>query len=506
MIQAGMKKWDIPGLSIAVVHDNNVVFCKGYGVRSDSGKEPVNEETVFGIGSTTKAFTSACIAMLVDEGKLDWDDLVIKHIPELAFNDPYLTNQMTVRDLLTHRTGLEQADFLWLISGYKDFEIRKRMKFLKQEDSFRNNYIYNNLTYSLLGEIIARKSGMPWPQFVRERIFMPLGMYNTSSSFAELKKVKNLAIPHSDVTCERKMYKYRSLDCVAAAGAINSSAKDMARWLAFNIHLGTVGGRKLVEARHLFETHRAQIVVRPDKEVKKNGAKSPLGDLEERPSPFLTYGLGWHVQEYGGRKILWHVGGNYGTRSVVGLLPQEKVGVVVLTNTDYGEGRFHQALMLSVFDRYLHFGWTDWDEAYWKDQVAVEFAEDKEKKDRWEARIRNTKSTLPFDGYSGTYCSDLYGDVRVYEDKETGKLMFHYGPEGHGELRHYNYDTFLLVWDDPGYGEHLATFQLDDNKRPVRVSIDEFDTFNFAHQTADASSATSDVQSAASVAPAAKRQ
>ncbi|HEV8712564.1 MAG TPA: serine hydrolase domain-containing protein, partial [Candidatus Binatia bacterium] len=333
---------------MAIVKDDAVVFTKGYGVRTLGDPTPVTAPTVFWIGSATKAFTVASLAMLVDAGKLRWDDPATKYLPGLQLYDPYVTRELTVRDLLTHRSGLEGADFLWDGSGYDRDEILRHLRYLEPSWSFRSRFGYQNIMYLAAGQIIPAVTGQSWDTFVQERIFTPLGMTASHTSVTALPSGGDVAAPHAWIEGKVQPLPWHNLDNIGPAGSITSNVLDMAQWVRLQLGEGTYQQVQLFSAAVAKEMHMPQTVIRPE----------PPWSWFFPEAHFVLYGLGWFLHDYQGRKVVEHGGGTSGIRALVTLLPEEKLGLVILTNL--GEIFLPEALRYRVFDAYLGRPPRDW--------------------------------------------------------------------------------------------------------------------------------------------------
>jgi len=388
--------WRIPALAIAVVKDDSVLFAKGYGVLEKGKSQPANEHTRFAIGSTTKAMTSASLAMLVDEGKLKLDDPVTKYIPELQLYDPWVTRELTIRDLLTHRSGLPGTDLFWA-SGwrYSQADIIRRLRYIQPTASFRSEWQYHNVMYALNGVIIERVSGMPWEQFVRTRLFAPLGMNETEPLVSMIMGKPNVAVPHALVNDSVIVVPVRSTDGVASAGSVWSSVSDMAKWMRFVIDSGRVGNKRLIQQKTFAELVTPQI-------------EAPMEEypaLQLAKPDFFSYGLGWFIQDYRGQQVWMHTGSINGLCAIIGIEPNKRLGVYVLENLDHAELR--HGLMYSVFDLYENGARRDW-----STDLKPIFARPPRANVAQSARATSSPS-LPLERYVGTYVDSAYGDVRV---------------------------------------------------------------------------------------------
>jgi CubicO group peptidase (beta-lactamase class C family) len=455
--------WGVPGLAIAIVKDNKVVFAKGYGVRKLGEQTPVNEHTMFGIGSTTKAFTAAALAMLMDEGKIKWDDPVTKYLTDFQLYDPYVTREITIRDLLSHRSGLDRADQLWDGTSLKSEEILRRLRFQKPSWSFRSRFGYNNIMFLAAGQIIPAVTGKSWAEFVKERILSPLGMTRTSTSVMALENFDNVATPHARIADKIEPIARWVNDNVAPAGALYSSVTDMAAWLRLQLERGSYEDKKLLSLSAIEEMHKPQMIVNDSDGVA----------LTAPDAHFVSYGFGWFLNDYHGRKIVRHGGNIDGMTAVVGMIPEEQLGVVVLTNLSAND--LPTALMYRVFDAYLSLPAKDWSARLLAFYRILEFRKQAEWKSAEEARVKETKPTLPLAQYAGTYWNDMYGEAKIIE--QQGRLRFSYSETYSGEMEHWNYDTFHLKWKSPGLGDTFVTFTLSAQGHVDEMKVQRFDDF-----------------------------
>jgi len=451
-VAKSMTDWRVPGLAIVVVKDDSVVFIKGYGVRELGKPEPVTVHTRFGNMSTTKAFTAMLVAMLADSGRLAFDDPVQKYEPQVQFADPYVTREITVRDLLTHRVGFADPDYLWGTSGLDFAAITRRLRLVPVQTGFRSRFQYNNVTYALAGDVAAHAAGTTWQSLLHARILGPLGMTETLADAGELRKsgITDITSPHGIVrdTVRLLPASLDGIDDVAPAGAMFSTATDMAKWLRFLLDSGKVAGRRLVSAQNFAELFRPQQVIR-----------SVFYPATELTHPhFQAYGLGWFLRDYRGEFVAYHTGSIEGRSAIVGLIPDRRLGVAILTNLDHSELR--HALMYTVFDRYLGAAspahdWSVEMRALYRglaDSAAVRrrAAEGK--------RVGGTHPTLPLERYTGTYADSLYGTAMV--GLTNGRLTLQAGTAS-GQLEHWQYDLFRVTWPDPFWDPAYVSFAID---------------------------------------------
>jgi CubicO group peptidase (beta-lactamase class C family) len=429
----------------------------------------VDEFTTFGIGSNTKAFTTAALATLVDEGKLSWEDPVYQRLPGFVMYDPYVSHEMTIRDLLTHRSGmgLGEGDLLfWPHTTYTRQDVIYRLRFMKPQSSFRSHYAYDNLLYMTAGQIIPAVTGTTWDNYVRQRIFTPLGMNHTDLSTTGYKPGGDYAYPHSRVDGKLQVIPFEDLDNAAPAGAINSCAADMAKWVQLQLNRG----KYVDHDGRLFSEQRSR-------EMWTGQTILPIGDPPARlaglKANFADYALGWGLRDYHGRKLVGHTGGVGGFVSRVMLVPEENLGVVVLTNAE--EGGAFDSILYHVLDYYFHLPTTDWIAGFKavKDQEEKEAAESMKKAEG--ARDANSKPSLPLEKYAGVYNDPWYGPITIRTENGGLVMSFDHTPGMIGDLQHWQHDTFKAHWRVRTIEDAFVTFSLNpdgsiDSARMVAVS------------------------------------
>ncbi|MCD4783936.1 MAG: serine hydrolase [Candidatus Eremiobacteraeota bacterium] len=425
-IEKTMKDWKIPGLAIAVVKDGKVVYAKGFGYRDVEKNLKVTPDTLFAIGSTSKAFTSMCAGLLVDEGKLKWDTPIIKYLSDFKLYDPMATKEATVKDLLLHRTGLPRHSLSWYGTDYSRKQIYDHLKYLEPSASFRNKWQYNNQMYMTAGYLVGKLSNGTWEEFVDERIFTPLGMKNCSFSVEEMKKSPDHALAYKIIDEKVKLIPYRSLDAIGPAGSINASVNEMAKWLKLHTGDGKVDGKQFISKSNLDLMHSPQIPIPGKKRF------SELGDK--------FYGFAWLVQDYRNHNLVWHNGGIDGFYALICLMPEDKMGVVILTNLNYGQHMGSEAIAYRVFDNLLKLKPIDWNDRLSKMmEAAKKIVKEQGKKKEDPCKMKNTKPSHPLEDYVGEYENPGYGVVKVV--KKGNKLggKFHFIDL---DLEHYHYDVF----------------------------------------------------------------
>lgn len=480
-VATSMKTFDVPGMAVAIVKDGKIVVAKGYGVRKLGDPTPVDEHSMFGIGSNTKAFTTAALAGLVDAGKLSWDDPVYQRLPGFVMYDPYVSHEMTIRDLLTHRSGmgLGEGDLLfWPHSTYTREEVIYKLRFMKPTSSFRSHYAYDNLLYMTAGQIIPAVTGVSWDDYIRQHIFAPLGMNNSNVSNTAFKSGDNYAFPHERVDGKLQVIHFGVLDNAGPAGAINSCAADMAKWVQLQLNRGKFADRD----GRLFSEQQSKEMWSPQTILPIRDALPPLARLKPN---FADYALGWGLRDYHGRKLAGHTGGVAGFVSRVMLVPEENLGVVVLTNAE--EGGAFDSILYYVLDHYFGLPPTDWISAFKsvKDTEEKEAAEAMKKAEG--ARAADSKPSLPLERYAGAYNDAWYGPITIHtEDANSGLVItFDHTPAMIGDLQHWQYDTFKAHWRDRTIEDAFITFSLkpDGSIESARMAaVSPLADFSFDYQ------------------------
>jgi CubicO group peptidase (beta-lactamase class C family) len=474
-----MKTFEVPGIAVAIVKDGKIAVAKGYGVRKLGAPTLVDEHTMFAIGSNTKAFTTAALAELVDAGKLSWDDPVYQRLPGFVMYDPYVSHEMTIRDLLTHRSGmgLGEGDLLfWPQSTYARDEIIYKLRFMKPASSFRSHYAYDNLLYMTAGQIIPAVTGTSWDDYIRQHIFAPLGMDNSTVSSAAFKPGDDYAFPHERVDGKLQVIHLEDLDNVGPAGSINSCAADMAKWVQLQLNRG-----KFVDHDgRLFSEQQSKEMWSPQTILPIGNPPPPLAGLKAN---FADYALGWTLRDYHGRKLVGHTGGVAGFVSRVMLVPEENLGVVVLTNAE--ESGAFDSILYHVLDYYFGLPSTDWTTAFKtvKDSREKEAAEAMKQAEG--ARAANSRPSLPLEKYAGTYNDAWYGPITLRLENGGLVISFNHTPSMVGDLQHWQYDTFKAHWRDHTIEDAFITFSLksDGSIESARMgAVSPLADFSFDYQ------------------------
>ncbi|MGH8234266.1 MAG: serine hydrolase [Rhodanobacteraceae bacterium] len=466
-VQEVMHDWHVPGLAIAVVKDGKVVLARGYGVRELGKPGKVDADTLFDIGSNSKAFTVAALGTLVSSGKLTWDTPVIDELPHFRLSSPYVTQKITLRDLLTHRSGYCDPGNAWYSTD--DTNFIHRVRYQKPDHGFRTTFCYNNVQYLAASHFIPALTGKNWNDYVAAHLFQPLGMTRTVTTEAGVAAATDVAAPHGmedgkPVAIHR--YWPHNMDIFAAVGGIWSSANDMSHWLQMLLADGRYGGKTVLDADVISAMETPQIVIQPGGVGSEIRAWMP-------DAHFYTYGLGLFVQDYHGHTLVWHAGDIDGMASAVVLVPDEKLGIVVMSNMNQANARF--AITARVLQSMLGLPQHGLEPAlladYRKDQAKGDAIEKK----LADTRVPGSKAPLPLADYAGNYEDDLDGTARVELDR--GHLILRLGnPDFTGDLTHWHGNTFRVAWRYKFYGTDYVTFDVDALGKPTKLSLAEGST------------------------------
>jgi len=484
-ITQGMRDCKLPGFSIAIVKDDSIVLSKGYGVREYGKTAPVDDHTIFAIGSTTKAITATALGILVDEGTLNWDDPVVNYLPSFQLYDPWVTRHLTVRDLLTHRADTN-PDLLPAVTALDRDEVIGRLRYIKPDGPFRARFSYNNVMYTVAGQLLAAVAGMSWDEFVRTRIFQPLGMKDSYTTLDALwnredlapcftcdlddRKVgieqarngANVSLGHMVTPDGVKVLAPRRYDNIGPAGGeLSSSIRDMAQWLKLQVQNGIYNDKRIVGARALEETHSPQVLLDQEAEY------FPRADMKP-----VAYGMGWFLDDYRGTRIVWHSGGVLGYRALIGLIPDKHVGVVILSNAFMSP--LPPALMMRIFDAYLGVperGWSKEEMAPTREMEQTARAVESSLEG---LQIKGTHPALPLERYAGTYESPVYGNVNVR--LENGALVLRFPGAQVADLKHWHYDVFRMKLRGPLDAGLFVTFSINLKGDVAEMALDSTPT------------------------------
>ncbi len=469
-IDSAFINFNIHGISIMIIKDDSIIFDKNMG-NAGYSKE-VSSNAVYNIASCTKAFTGAAMAQLVNEQKIAWNDLVIDYLPEFKLEDPYITSHLTIEDLLTHRSGLGTfyGDLLWYETNRTTKDVIERLQYLPITNRFRNQYGYQNTMYMVAGEILEQLSGQSWDDYMKTHIFEPLKMTNTQVNGKELDKKQEIAYPMIDGEIVNITMKQSH-----AAASIFSSTNDLSQWVRMLLNNGILDGDTILPSHVITDMMAPRFI------------KSVSGLRKMTGAQFSTYALGWNAWDHNGRKVVEHAGGMPGYISQVTLVPQENLGIIILTNTLTG---LPTALELYILDLYLKDKTTDWAAMFLNFKKMGEKADSVRLAAREESRIKDTKPSLPLESYVGIYKDKMYGQAEV--SLEDGKLKIVLLPAKEvftATMDHWHYDTFKVAFKDPFLPAGYITFNFDSKRNIEGFKIDlksnDFHFFNLDFRKLD---------------------
>ncbi len=462
-INREMKRWQVPGLAIAIIKDGRVVLAKGYGVKRSGGNEPVNELTLFQIASNTKAFTGTAVALLHQQKKLSLEAKVTTYMPDFRLYEEDYTRQCTVRDLLCHRIGLQtfQGDFLNWGSNLSRKEIIHKLRDTRPVHPFRYKYGYCNAGFITAGELIPVITDTSWDDYIRYKFFEPLGMRHTNVSYKALVKDPNACAPHTLVDEKLVVMPHTNIENMGPAASVNSCVADMANWLLMQLDSGRFNGKQVVPFSVLAETRKSNTIV------------SDAGSRLFPGKHFVTYGLGWQSYDYAGRRIFEHGGGANGFVTKTEFIPEENLGVIVYTNTDANS--LYDALVKQVIEAYFGLPYRNLSEKYYRSFAA---AADAEKKELDSLRsVVAAKNKPPFDlgRYAGRYHNPFYGEIEIKLEKGALNLYFSHHPANIGRLAYLSGQTFLCTYTDVTCGIQQIPFKINDGQvTGVTIKVNDF--------------------------------
>jgi CubicO group peptidase (beta-lactamase class C family) len=456
LINKSLETWRVPGAAVAIVRDGEVIYLKGHGVRALNADDPVTPDTLFPIGSCTKAFTTTAMAMLVDEGKMAWDDHVRKHLSYFHLSDPLADQDVRLRDLVCHRTGLASNDLLWYRAPWSMEEMVRRAGRLPLAQPFRTRFQYQSTMFTAAGLAVASAADQPWQDFVQKRLFDPLGMTESCFTSTAAAKVADRAVGHRLNHLGRpEIVDYYPMPVPNPAGSIHSTARDLSKWLIFQLGDGRADGKRLVSAANLAETHSPQMVIR-------------LEGIERDMQPDtvqMTYGMGWVLQDYRGVGLCSHAGAIDGFRVHFTLIPEKKIGIVLLNNLQHT--RMNQALSNSLVDLLLDLPKKDWNAVCSRAVRKAEAAAADKAREREARRKPDAAPSLPLTAYAGVYENPAYGEARVTVEK--GALVWSWY-QFHTPLDHYQADEFTAPLEVIGSPHVAFTLNAEGNVSAMKVS------------------------------------
>ncbi|MDX2266711.1 MAG: serine hydrolase [Bryobacter sp.] len=458
LAEQAREAWDVPGVAVAIVKEGRVLYQGAHGVKEAGKPDPLTVHSTFHIASTTKAFTSTAVAMMVDAGKMAWDDPVRKHLDYFRLADPHADALVTLRDLLSHRTGLPRHDVLWVRTGFDRENLLRRMAYAKPSEPFRSKYQYQNLMFTAAGEAAGKASGLGWDALVREQIFAPLGMADSATTYADALRHTDRAMPHIRKLNQNVAVPWTNYDNIGGAGSIASSIADMTAWLRLQVNGGELDGKRLVSEKNLRETQLPNMFNR-------------LTEAQQDLQPDFTqttYGLGWSINHYRGEMLVMHAGVLQGFRALVTMVPRTRLGMVILANRN--GTNLPEALTNTLLDGFLDLAKTrDWNAHMLAATKRTEAKQAEAKAKREAERQRNTKPSLDLAKYAGRYWEPAYGEAIVSFAK--GKLSLEWA-RFQGELTHWHYDRFEAKGEGALAGAAVQ-FHLDDAGKAGELTLFE---------------------------------
>ncbi len=469
-IERGMKDWNIPGLAISIVKDGKTVWMKGYGVRDLESKQPVDENTLFIIASNSKLFTATALTQLEYNKKLSLDDKIIKYFPDFKLYDPVTTSLVNIKDMLSHHLGTKtfQGDFTFWNSNLSRKQIMNKMRLLKPDAQFRQSFGYCNSCFLTAGEIIPIVSGKPWEVYVYDSILMPLSMHNTFMLTQGISERENVAKPYTNLfTGKLTELPYDHVDNLGPAGSMVSCVKDISNWLKLQLDSGRFEGKRILPWEVVQKTRDMQTII----SSRKAG---------RFPTHFRGYGLGIFEADYNGRQVFWHTGGAFGFVSNTCFVPEENLGITILTNND--NQNFFEALRYQILDAYVGVNYIN-RSAQQMPEFQKDFQQNLKEVESFKARIKNNHPTLPLQSYTGTYKNDLYGPIDISAENNQLHIKFKGHSKLTAKLQYMDHDEWLLSFSNIAYGIVPAKFTIKDNKV---ISVDikptdfvEYDSYHF---------------------------
>lgn len=444
-VENSRKDWNIPGMAVGIVKDGEVIYAKGFGTKQIGKNDPVDANTIFSIASVSKNITAAALGILVDRGQIDWDDKIVKHIPWFQLKNPWVTQEITIRDALTHRVGLGRilGNRLQYMTESSRDSVLYYMRYMDPEKPFRSNFVYNNVMYSLAGQIIEYVDGRTWDKFLKEELFIPLEMTSSTTSITEIKTSDNQAYPHQEIDGKVVSIPRRNWDNAGPAGGVNSTINDLNKWMLMQLGIaGEYNGKTVISTKQMNEIHKPQMI-------------RPQANAMATQS---TYGFGWNIYDYKGKRVLTHGGATDGFNTSMYLMPEINLGIIVVGNTFNSLGN---AIANQVMDAFLGENDTDWSERYLNGYKNAYARATEARQKIHDARIKNTKPTLILNDYTGIYESEGYGKVEVILSGNSLKLKFWNDANLEANLEHWHYDTFRAVWKNPAMREEFMQFHLD---------------------------------------------
>lgn len=458
----GMQNWQIPGVAVLIVKDGKVILSKGYGVKEFGRHDKVDENTLFMIGSNTKAFTGTALALLEYEGMIKLEDKVNKYLPDFKMKDHCVTKELNIVDLVTHRMGLEtfQGDFMYWTSDLTENEVIEKFSQIKPIYDFRTKYGYTNAGYTLAGKVITEASGLAWKDYLKEKIFLPLEMNHTTALSFEFAAADNVAKPHTIIEGKVILMPFENIDNLSPAGSIGSSIADMSHWIIAQLDSGKYNGEVVIPFDVIKRTRKPETI--------QGRVRHPFNE-----GHFNLYGLGWGLMDYEGTEIVSHTGGVNGFVTSVTLLPEENLGIVVLTNTD--QNAFFQMLKWEIVDAYLNLPYRDYSGYFYQRTLKQNEEKDKQLVALKDSVSMKLKPELELAEFIGKYENDPYGFAEIRIENNVIELSLQHHSKLKGKLEYIGNNRFLCTYSDPLYGIKVFPFDIKDGKvKSFDLYVDDF--------------------------------
>jgi CubicO group peptidase (beta-lactamase class C family) len=465
-VSKALTDWQIPGAALCIIKNGKVVFMKGFGVKEVNTTNKVDENTLFMIGSNTKAFTATAVAMLEADKKISLDDKVTKWIPQFKLDNKAAGEQAIVRDLLCHRLGFQtfQGDFTYWTSTLTRSEVIERMSRIKAAYPFRTKWGYTNAAFLTAGEIIPKATGMQWEEYITKKIFMPLDMASTVALSKDFPYAANKSSAHTIADGKLIKIPFCLIDNLAPAGSIGSSVNDMSHWVMAQLNRGKYNNQQVIPATAIAQTWLPHAIL-------GNGGQ------QYNTGHFNLYGLGWFIEEYCGKKMLSHTGGVNGFVSSVTLLPEENLGIIVFTNTD--QNSFYEALKWEITDAYLGKPYRNYSKNYLSSYTTQTKQEEANRKKMQDSLVWQTKPALGLNNYCGTYFNEVYGYMNVEKEAGELKMKFNHHPNMYAQLQALGGNRFYAVFSDPVFSKAVFPFTAVNGKvTSVTIKVADFIEFN----------------------------
>jgi CubicO group peptidase (beta-lactamase class C family) len=465
-VNKALADWQIPGAAVCIIKNGKVVVMKGFGTKELNGTDKVDENTLFMIGSNSKAFTATAVAMLDADKKISLDDKVTKWIPQFKLDNKAAGEQAIVRDLLCHRLGFQtfQGDFTYWTSNLTRNEVIEKMSHIKAEYPFRTKWGYTNAAFLTAGEIIPKATGLQWEEYLTKKIFTPLVMNSTLALSKDFPNAANKCSAHTMADGKLIKIPFCLIDNLAAAGSIGSSVNDMSHWVIAQLNRGKYNDQQVIPATAIAQTWLPHSIL-------GNGGR------QYNTGHFNLYGLGWFLEEYCGKKMVSHTGGVNGFVTSVTLLPEEKLGIIVFTNTD--QNSFYEALKWEITDAYLGKPYRDYSKTYLGYYNQQKIQDEATHKKMLDSVALQLKPSLGLNNYCGTYFNDVYGNMSVVLEAGELKMKFSHHPSMYAKLDGIGGNRFYATFSDPEFSKAVFPFTVTNGKvTGVTVKVADFIEYN----------------------------